>query len=158
MAAMAATVSDAGGGGTHALDDLDLPDRELVASACAARERAHAPYSGHRVGAAARTGDGAVHPGCNIENSSYGLTVCAERVALFASRAAGATDVRAVAIVGPGHDGRPTPPCGACRQVLLDLAPGARIILSTPEGAVETWSVAELLPRAFGPDHLDGNP
>lgn len=140
---------------TGTLQDLDPDERELVRAADAARARAHAPYSRYRVGAAVRTEDGAIHPGCNIENCSFSLTVCAERVALFGSRAHGGSAVRALAIVGPGHAGRPTPPCGACRQVMHDLAPNARILLATPDGKVEVWRVDELLPRAFSPDQVN---
>lgn len=140
------------------VDALDTPDRVLVQAASAARAHAHAPFSRYPVGAAARVADGTIYPGCNIEISSYGLTLCAERVAVFAARAAGAREIRAVAVVGPGHRGGPTSPCGACRQVLYDLAPDARLLLATTEGAVEIWSVAALLPRPFGPDHLERAP
>ncbi|MFQ5743235.1 MAG: cytidine deaminase, partial [Acidobacteriota bacterium] len=104
------------------LEDLEPQERELIAAARAARARAHAPYSHFAVGAAVRTADGIIHPGCNIEISSYGLTLCAERVALFGARAAGATRLQALALVAAGKAGRPTPPCGACRQVIWDLA------------------------------------
>ena len=137
------------------LDDLDAAARELVEAALQARENAWAPYSRYAVGAAARAADGAIYPGCNVEISSYGLTMCAERVALFAARAAGATEIEAVAVVGPGGHGRPTPPCGACRQVIWDLAGDAEVYLANPAGAVEVWTISELLPEAFGPAHLE---
>lgn len=137
------------------LSELAPPDAELVRAAAAARERAHAPYSGYRVGAAVRTHEGEIRHGCNIEISSYGLTICAERVALFAARASGAGQCAVLAVVGRGREGRPTPPCGACRQVLIDLAPEARVLLATPEGEIEEWRAADLLPRAFGPEYLD---
>lgn len=143
-------------GRPRAVADLDGDDRRLVAAARAARDHAHAPFSGYPVGAAARTADGKVFVGCNIEISSYGLTLCAERLALFTARAAGASAVQALAVVGPGHAGGPTPPCGACRQVLHDLAPDARVLLATLDGRLEVWTVPELLPRPFGPDHVEG--
>ncbi|MGD9494755.1 MAG: cytidine deaminase [Armatimonadota bacterium] len=121
---------------------------ELVAAARQARERAYAPYSNFAVGAAVRCADGRVFAGCNIENASSGATVCAERVALFAAVAAGCGEIEAVAIVGPGR--QPLPPCGICRQVMVELAPHAAVIMA---GAGERLirSVAELMPEAFGP-------
>ena len=134
--------------------ELDEGTRRLVNEAAAARTNAHAPYSGFAVGAAVRTVDGQVYCGCNIEISSYGLTMCAERVALFAARAAGAQELEAIAVVGPGAGGAPTPPCGACRQVIWDLAPKAEIYLATPEGRVEVRAAIDLLPDPFGPAQL----
>ncbi len=134
--------------------ELDEATRRLVDRAAEARTNAHAPYSGFAVGAAVRAVDGQVYSGCNIEISSYGLTMCAERVALFTARAAGAQELEAIAVVGPGTDGTPTPPCGACRQVIWDLAPGAEIYLATPEGRVEVRAAADLLPDPFGPAQL----
>lgn len=136
------------------VEALAEDERELVAAAAEARDNAHAPYSGYRVGAAARRDDGGIQAGCNVEISSYGLTLCAERVALFAARARAAEPVRALAVVGPGGPEGPTPPCGACRQVLYDLAPEATVLLATTAGAVERWSARGLLPFAFGPEHL----
>lgn len=133
---------------------LDEPARRLIEQAKGARRNAHAPYSGFAVGAAVRTDGGNLFLGCNIEISSYGLTMCAERVALFAARATGARAFEAIAVVGPGCDGAPTPPCGACRQVIWDLAPDAVIYLATPEGEVEVRTARELLPEPFGPQQL----
>jgi cytidine deaminase len=132
--------------------------RKLVEAAIRARSNAHAPYSGFAVGAAALDADLRLHRGCNVENSSYGLTVCAERVALFSAVADGASDIRAIAIAGPGHRGLPTAPCGACRQVIWDLAGDVQVLLATLDGQVEVWQAADLLPAAFGPDDLDGAP
>jgi cytidine deaminase len=134
--------------------DLDDATRRLIDQARAARGNAHAPYSGFAVGAAVRCTRGNLFLGCNVEISSYSLTMCAERVALFAARAAGARDIEAIAVVGPGGDGTPTPPCGACRQVIWDLAPDAVVHLATPDGAVQTWTPGELLPEPFGPQQL----
>jgi len=136
------------------LNELDEASRRLIEHANRARANAHAPYSGFAVGAAVRCRDGNLFVGCNVEISSYGLTMCAERVALFAARAAGARELEALAVVGPGAGDTPTPPCGACRQVIWDLAPDIDIYLATPEGAVETRKAEELLPDPFGPDQL----
>ena len=134
--------------------DHDEAPARLIEAAAEARGRAHAPYSGFAVGAAVRATDGRVFPGCNVEISSYGLTICAERVALFAARAAGVSDFDALAVVGPGSDGTPTPPCGACRQVIWDLAGDIDIHLAAPEGEVETRRTSDLLPEPFGPEQL----
>lgn len=134
---------------------LTPPDRELVEAALAARENAHAPYSGFLVGAAVRDTDGGIHRGCNVETASYGLTICAERVALFAARAAGATSFRAIAVAGPGHGDRALPPCGACRQVIHDLAGDVPVLLATLDGRVECWTAGELLPAAFDAQFLE---
>jgi cytidine deaminase len=123
-------------------------DAELVAAARAARRRAHAPYSRFAVGAALRDEQGRVHVGCNVENASYGLTICAERNALAAAVVAGARAVRAVAVVTPTRP--PGPPCGACRQVLAELGDArTRILLAGPTGGTEATTLGALLPRAF---------
>ncbi len=134
--------------------DHDEATLRLIEAATQARDRAHAPYSGFAVGAAVRSTDGEVYPGCNVEISSYGLTICAERVALFAARAAGVIEFEAMAVIGPGHDGVPTPPCGACRQVIWDLAGDIDIYLAAPDGSIETRRTSELLPEPFGPEQL----
>jgi cytidine deaminase len=123
-------------------------DAALVTAARAVRAHAHAPYSRFAVGAAVRDEHGRVHVGCNVENASYGLTICAERNAVAAAVAAGARAVRAVAVVTPTRP--PGSPCGACRQVLAELG-GARtrILLAGPTGAAEATTLGQLLPRAF---------
>lgn len=136
--------------------DLPEPQRALLRDAELARSRARATYSGYRVGAAVRDSDGNVHLGCNVEISSYPLTLCAERVALFAAVAAGASTIEAIAVVGPGLELDPTPPCGACRQVIWDLANSAPVLLAAADGQVEIWQPRQLLPRPFGPEHLEG--
>jgi cytidine deaminase len=136
------------------VSDLDDAARRLIEQAKGARRNAHAPYSGFAVGAAVRAAGGNLFLGCNVEISSYGLTMCAERVALFAARATGATEFEAIAVVGPGDDGAPTPPCGACRQVIWDLAPEAVIYLATPAGEVKVRTPEQLLPDPFGPRQL----
>jgi cytidine deaminase len=139
---------------TSALDALPQADRDLVVAAQRAREHAHAPYSDFAVGAAIRAVDGTIYLGCNVEISSYGLTECAERVALFSARASGATEFEALAVAGPDSVGQPTPPCGACRQVIWDLAGDIPVLLATATGEVDVWTAAELLPEPFGPAHL----
>ncbi|QEH32786.1 Cytidine deaminase [Aquisphaera giovannonii] len=127
----------------------------------AAREaaaRAHAPYSRFRVGAAVLTDRGTVHAGCNVENASYGLTICAERNAIFRAVCQadeGPLRIRAVLVYTPTE--APTAPCGACRQVLNEFGPQALVICECDgPDAIET-SVDRLLPSAFGPHNLDAS-
>jgi cytidine deaminase len=124
----------------------DLWER-LFAAAEEARQHAYAPYSEFQVGVAVLTDDGSIEKGCNVENASYGLTVCAERNALGALVVKGRTP-KAFAIVVDSE--RPTPPCGACRQVMLELAaPETEVRSRTRKGAEAKWTVGELLPHAF---------
>jgi cytidine deaminase len=128
-------------------------ERELlVAAAREARENACARYSGFAVGAALLTSDGQVFRGVNIESSSYGLTCCAERVALFTALAAGIRSFRAIAVV-TAADGI-TPPCGACRQVLWDYGRNIEVILANLAGTSEIHFLSELLPHAFDDENL----
>lgn len=132
-----------------------LDAHALLDAARAAREQAYAPYSRFRVGAALLTADGTVFPGCNVENVSYGLTVCAERVAVSNAVAHGHREFVAVAIAA----GTPTatPPCGMCRQVLFEFSPELTIVLPPPEGsgdAPEQTTLRAFLPRGFGPADL----
>jgi cytidine deaminase len=120
---------------------------ELVREARSARDRAIAPYSGFQVGAALRTKAGKVIHGCNIENGSYSLTVCAERVALLSALAAGETEFEAVAVVTQSE--RPSPPCGPCRQLMWEYCGDIDVILSNLEGSTETMKLSELFPRPF---------
>jgi cytidine deaminase len=128
-------------------------DEQLVKVAALARQRAYAPYSGYKVGAAIRTKRNKLHSGANVENASYGLTVCAERCAVFAAVAAGDTkDYDAVAVV---IDDQNLPsPCGACRQVLYEFAPDMRVILATTGGLRKATTLRELLPDAFTLERL----
>ncbi|MBP1691569.1 MAG: cytidine deaminase [Bacteroidetes bacterium] len=126
--------------------------RSLVSRARAAKRHSHSPYSRFRVGAAVLTSSGKVYTGCNIENSSYGLTVCAERTALFKAVSEGETSFVAVAIASDEKDA--TPPCGACRQVIMDLAGDVDVILSTGNGALKVLKLADLLPLPFGGKNL----
>ena len=122
----------------------------LVKAALAARKRAHAPYSKFFVGAALLNTDGEIFSGCNVENASYGLTICAERVAIGNAVSAGAKKFRAIAIAADGK-GKMVTPCGACRQVLAEFAPNLKIIMvdaRSPKRTEET-TLGELLPRQF---------
>jgi cytidine deaminase len=125
--------------------------KSLLAAAIAARTAAYAPYSKFTVGAALLGGDGRVWTGANVENASYGLSMCAERTALFSAVASGARTFEALAVAGP--DGTTTIPCGACRQVLWEFAPQVRIIYAQA-GTVKTLSLEQLLPEPFGPAQL----
>lgn len=118
----------------------------LVSAARQARERAYAPYSRYRVGAAARAADGAVFSGANVENASYGLSVCAERVAIFQAAAAGRRRVREVAVVTAGRRG--AAPCGACRQVMAEFGV-ERVYLAGAQGPPRVLAFRDLLPEAF---------
>lgn len=132
---------------------LGPAEEQLIKVAALARERAYAPYSKYRVGAAIRTKRNKIHGGANIENASYGLTVCAERCAAFAAVAAGDTkDWDAIAVITDG-DVLPSP-CGACRQVLHEFSPDLRVILATTTGLRKVTTLRELLPDAFGPERL----
>jgi cytidine deaminase len=118
--------------------------RSLVARAIRAKARAYAPYSRFRVGAALLADDGTIFEGCNVENSSYSLTICAERNAVFQAAAQGKTSFRAIAIASddPGF----LTPCGACRQVLSEFNPAIEIILTTADGRTKLISLATLFP------------
>jgi cytidine deaminase len=125
----------------------------LLQTALDARLRAHAPFSKFLVGAAIECDDGRIFGGCNIENSSYGLTICAERTAIFRAVAEGARRFTRIAIVVDTPT--LTPPCGACRQVLWDLCGDLEVILFNLQGQRESFRLAELLPRAFDATFLD---
>lgn len=126
---------------------------DLLAAARAARGNAYAPYSHFAVGAALLTGDGRRYSGSNVENASYGLTICAERTAIFRAVADGARSIAAIAVAGP--DGVTTAPCGACRQVLAEFAgPDLPVAYVDGDGAIET-TLGALLPAAFGAGTLD---
>ena len=120
--------------------------QQLVAAAQTARTQAHAPYSNYFVGAAVLTADGEIIPGCNVENASYGGTICAERVALTSAVAQGKRDFSAIAVVTV--DGGS--PCGLCRQVMIELGAEMDVYISDEAGNFRSTTVRALLPDAFG--------
>jgi cytidine deaminase len=124
---------------------------DLVEAASKVRERAHAPYSSFTVGAAVLAADGRVHVGCNVENASYGLSVCAERHAVAAAVSAGGQGIEGLAVVTDTSP--PSSPCGACRQVLVEFG-DFPVILANLDGDRKLTSAAELLPDAFTPESL----
>lgn len=122
-------------------------ETRLVAAAAAVRENAAAPYSKFRVGAALLAGDGRIFTGCNVESASYGLTVCAERTAVFKAISEGVRVFRAVAVVTDADP--PASPCGACRQVLWDQCRDIDVVIATPRGVATRTRLSVLLPLAF---------
>ena len=125
------------------------PVAALVELARDAREMAHAPYSKFKVGAALLCASGEIVTGCNIENASYGLTLCAERVAVFKAVSEGFRDFEAIAVVADAR--RPTPPCGPCRQILWEFCGDIEVHLSRPgrRGKTTTYRMSDLLPVPF---------
>ena len=126
---------------------------KLIKAATEARERAVAPFSGFRVGASLLTKDGEVFTGCNIENASYGLTMCAERVAIFKAISEGKREFQKIVIVADTED--LTPPCGACRQIIWEFCGDVEIVLTNLQGKTETIQMRELFPRAFDSNFLE---
>lgn len=124
----------------------------LCIAALAAREHAWAPFSKFRVGAAIETEDGRVFTGCNVENATYGLTVCAERVAVFKAISEGSRKFVRVAVAADTET--LTPPCGACRQILWEFCGDVEVVLVNPAGASETFRMKDLFPRAFDASFL----
>jgi cytidine deaminase len=133
-----------------------MPSRKALSSlvdvAKSAMKHAYSPYSGVRIGAAVLTSKGEVFSGCNVENSSYGLSCCAERTAIFKAVSEGHTDIVAIAVVGESEDY--TSPCGACRQVMVEFNPAMRVLRRGVDGFAADAAAADLLPSPFGPDEL----
>ena len=133
-----------------------MTPENLILQAKAAMDRAYAPYSGYRVGAALLCADGTVYSGCNVENASYGATNCAERTAFFKAISEGKRDFSAIAVCG-GKDGEVTdafPPCGICRQVMREFCgEDFTVYLGTADG-YKTVTLAQLLPCSFSPENL----
>jgi cytidine deaminase len=127
--------------------------QRLVRAARAASRRSHAPYSRFPVGAAVLADSGRIHAGCNVENASYGLSICAERAAIFAAVAAGDRRLRCVVVHTPTP--APTLPCGACRQVIREFGTEVRIVAVCDGDERVDTSIAALLPAAFGPENLN---
>ncbi|HKE28440.1 MAG TPA: cytidine deaminase [Bryobacteraceae bacterium] len=124
----------------------------LVEAALAAREYAFAPFSKFKVGAAVLDADGRIHTGCNVENATYGLTVCAERVAIFKAISDGVRRFQRVAVAADTDN--LTPPCGACRQILWEFCGDVEIAMANPRGKIETYRLKELFPRPFDASFL----
>ena len=122
-------------------------EQELIEAATHVRERAFAPYSNFKVGAAVETENGDIYTGCNVESASYGLTVCAERVAIWKGISRGVTKFGRIAVVVDTEE--LTPPCGVCRQIIWEFCGDVPVILSNLHGKTETIQMSELLPRAF---------
>lgn len=120
---------------------------ELIESAKKVREKAYAPFSNFLVGAAVRTKDGKIYTGCNIESASYGLTVCAERIAIWKAVSEGEREFECVAVVTDTEE--LTPPCGTCRQIIWEFCGDIPVTFSNLKGKVETVMMKEILPRAF---------
>ncbi len=120
---------------------------DLVAAARAAREHAHAPFSQFKVGAALETADGSVITGCNVENATYGLTMCAERVAMFKAISEGHRQFTRVAVVADTD--APTPPCGSCRQILWEFGGDLEVIMANTRRETGRWRLKDLLPLPF---------
>jgi cytidine deaminase len=141
--------------GKAALGPTDRTLRRLLVAAVAARKRAHAPYSGFPVGAALLGDDRRVYAGCNVENSSFGLTLCAERNAVGQAVARGVKRIRAIAIVAGAE--QPVPPCGMCLQTLTEFADGdLPILLAGVDGREEVTTLGALFPRRFDQSFLAG--
>jgi len=124
----------------------------LIAAARRARENAHAPYSNFRVGAALRATSGRIFAGCNVENATYGLTVCAERVAIFKAISEGERGFNAISVVTDTE--ALTPPCGACRQLIWEFCGDVPVILANLKGKTEVLPMRELFPRPFDSSNL----
>jgi cytidine deaminase len=120
---------------------------DLIRSATDVRENAFAPYSDFRVGAAVESESGTIYTGCNVESASYGLTVCAERVAIWKGISRGEKKFGRIAVVVDTEE--LTPPCGVCRQIIWEFCGDVPVILSNLQGKTETIQMGELLPRAF---------
>ena len=124
----------------------------LTEAALSARENAFAPFSKFLVGAAIEDSGGRIHTGCNVENATYGLTMCAERVAVFKAVSEGARKFRRVAVAADTDS--LTPPCGACRQILWEFCGDIEIVLVNPRGKTETYRLKDLFPKPFDVSYL----
>ncbi|MGI6034719.1 MAG: cytidine deaminase [Limnochordia bacterium] len=130
-----------------------MEPEELIRQAMQARERAYAPYSGFKVGAVVLGGTGRLYEGCNVENASYGASLCAERVALGQAISAGEEDIQAVAVVADTEG--ICSPCGICRQVLIEFGPNIDVVMANMRGDYKIVRSEDLMPYAFGPKMLN---
>jgi len=128
-----------------------MEHEDLIIKAMEAREKAYVPYSLFAVGAALLARSGCVYTGCNVENASYGLSICAERTAVFKAVSEGERDFEAIAVVTE----KGVTPCGACRQVLLEFGEDIQVIVADGAGEYRVFTLQELLPQAFTPKHLE---
>jgi len=126
--------------------------KKLIKEAEKARKRAYTPYSKFKVGAAVLCDDGKIFTGCNIENASFGMSVCAERVAIFKAVSEGSTKFEAIAVIGDTD--KPCSPCGACRQVISEFGEDIPLIMANLKGDVKIKKIGDLLPEAFGKKDL----
>jgi cytidine deaminase len=126
---------------------MDNFEEKLIEEASKAKENAYAPYSKFRVGAALLTDSGKIYRGANVENASYGLTICAERVAVFSAVISGERNFVAIAIISDSDE--PIPPCGACLQVLNEFSPDMTVILRGKKGKTEKYKLKDLFPKGF---------
>ena len=124
----------------------------LIEAALQARQKAHAPFSGFLVGAALEDAAGRIHTGCNVENATYGLTICAERVAVFKAISEGAREFRRIVVAADTET--LTPPCGACRQILWEFCGDIEVVLTNLHGKSETMRLSDLFPRPFDASFL----
>ncbi len=131
-----------------------MNEEAIIQAATAARERAYAPYSNYQVGAAVLAASGRIYSGCNVENASYGLSICAERVAISCAVAAGERSFRALAIAGGGE--LPAMPCGACRQFIAEWGDASLpVFIVSSQGQRLDLTFGELFPHPFGPQSLE---
>lgn len=126
---------------------MEHSEKELIEAAAAVRENAYAPFSEFRVGSALETDDGEIVAGCNVESASYGLTVCAERVAIWKGISEGKRKIKKIAVVADTEE--LTPPCGVCRQIIWEFGGDIPVVLANLKGKTETVQMRDLLPRAF---------
>ncbi len=124
-----------------------MTESELIKAATDVRENAYAPFSSFRVGSAIETDDGEIIDGCNVESASYGLTVCAERVAIWKAISQGKRKIKRIAVVADTEE--LTPPCGVCRQIIWEFGGDIPVTMANLKGNVETVQMKDLLPRAF---------
>jgi cytidine deaminase len=131
---------------------VEASQDKLLTAALEARKHAHAPYSKFLVGAALEDTEGKIHSGCNVENATYGLTICAERLAVFKAVSEGARSFVRIAIAADTE--QLTPPCGACRQILWEFCGNIEIVLVNPRGKTESLALKDLFPRAFDASYI----